>query len=67
MPVSEAEPALRWRCPVCSLEWIALGAGFPGHRFSGCLRCGAHAREASDATPASAPAPAERQRRSSMT
>ena len=67
MLASEAGPALHWRCPDCALEWIALGAGFPGHRFSACLRCGAHACEAEDARPAPAARPVSAQRRSSIT
>lgn len=49
---SENEPALHWTCPDCQLEWLGVGAGFPGHRFSRCLRCGGHAREADDSKPA---------------
>ena len=51
MIVTDVEPALHWTCPTCGLEWIAAGRGFPGNRFSECLRCGAEALE-SDATPA---------------
>jgi hypothetical protein len=52
-----AEPVLRWRCPSCSAVWIDRGDGFPGHRFSACLRCGAHALEASDSGASWAPLP----------
>jgi hypothetical protein len=45
MIVSEVEPALHWRCPSCGLEWIDAGRGFPGHRFSDCLRCRTEAVE----------------------
>ena len=46
------EPALRWSCPKCRLEWIACGEGFAGQRYSTCLRCGTDACEPDDATPA---------------
>jgi len=52
-----AEPVLRWRCPSCSAVWIDRGDGFPGHRFSACLRCGAHALEATDSGASWAPLP----------
>ena len=51
MIVTDVEPALHWTCPTCGLEWIDAGRGFPGNRFSECLRCGAEALE-SDAIPA---------------
>jgi len=50
--VQMREPALRWCCPRCRLEWIDAGEGFFGQRYSTCLRCGTDAREASDAAPA---------------
>jgi len=54
---AQGEPVLRWRCPSCSAVWIDRGDGFPGHRFSACLHCGAHAVEATDTTPTWAPPP----------
>jgi hypothetical protein len=51
MIVTDREPALHWTCATCGLEWIDAGRGFPGNRFSECLRCGADAVE-SDAKPA---------------
>ncbi len=46
------EPALRWSCPKCRLEWVGLGEGFFGQRYSTCLRCGTDACEPDDAAPA---------------
>jgi hypothetical protein len=46
------EPALRWSCPKCRLEWIGCGEGFFGQRYSTCLRCGTDACEPDDAVPA---------------
>jgi len=65
MITSEVERALHWTCPSCGLEWVEAGSGFHGHRFSECLRCGAHAREPDDAKPAARqpPASAPRTRR----
>ena len=46
------DPALRWSCPKCRLEWLACGEGFFGQRYSTCLRCGTDACEPDDATAA---------------
>jgi len=43
---------MHWTCPTCELQWLDTGAGFPGQRFSSCLRCGADACEPDDARPA---------------
>jgi len=43
------EPALRWSCPKCRLEWIDHGEGFFGQRYSTCLRCSTDACEPNDA------------------
>ena len=43
------DPALRWSCPKCRLEWLARGEGFFGQRYSTCLRCGTDACEPDDA------------------
>jgi len=48
---ASADQVLHWRCPACALEWRDAGRGFPGHRFSECLRCGTQAREGVDARP----------------
>jgi hypothetical protein len=48
MAAIEVERALHWRCPSCGLQWVEVGSGFPGSRFSECLRCGRHASEGTD-------------------
>ena len=55
MAVTEVEAALHWRCRSCGLEWFDVGRGFPGSRYSECLRCGSDALE-DDATAAPASA-----------
>ena len=49
--VQMREPALRWSCPTCRLEWIDCGEGFFGQRYSRCLRCGTDACEPDNAVP----------------
>lgn len=48
----EAESVMHWTCPGCAMQWYDRGRGFPGMRWSMCVRCGTDAREAEDARPA---------------
>ena len=45
------ERPLHWVCPSCRLEWLDVGEGFVGQRYSACLRCGTDACEPADAVP----------------
>jgi hypothetical protein len=49
MVTSEAQEMLHWTCPACHLEWLDSGRGFPGQRFSTCVRCGSEACEPGNA------------------
>jgi len=49
---TETEVVMHWTCPTCRLQWLDTGGGFPGQRFSSCIRCGADACEPDDARPA---------------
>jgi hypothetical protein len=49
---AETEVVMHWTCPTCSLQWLDQGRGFPGQRFSVCIRCGADACEPADVRPA---------------
>ena len=50
---ADVEDVIHWTCPVCSLQWLGAGRGFPGQRFSTCVRCGSEACEPDDAILAS--------------
>jgi hypothetical protein len=50
MVAAEVEDVMHWTCPACDLQWLGTGRGFPGQRFSRCVRCGSEACEPADAT-----------------
>lgn len=45
MVAAEVEDVMHWTCPTCALQWLGTGRGFPGQRFSRCVRCGNEACE----------------------
>jgi hypothetical protein len=51
MVTTETQEVMHWTCPACHLEWLDSGRGFPGQRFSTCVRCGSETCEPDDATP----------------
>ena len=53
MLATETEVIMHWTCPACHLQWLDIGGGFPGQRYSCCIRCGTDACEPDDARPAS--------------